>query len=109
MRADNRSGSSGKAWRTSTASGWQSVWQRSSQRFQVWIGSFRNERLMQAICLQCRRALPAIAREESGEFACPCGNKFSYTHGIYRFVSEDDIYEGKYTLTHQRRSTFEKF
>ena len=63
---------------------------------------------MQAICLQCKRKLPLITKEESGEFSCDCGNVIPYTRGIYQFAPKDDFYEGKFVATHQQTSSFEK-
>ncbi len=59
---------------------------------------------MQAICLQCKRKLPLIGKSEDGEFTCECGNIIPYTHGIYKFVHEDEFYEGKFIMTHQQTS-----
>lgn len=63
---------------------------------------------MQAICLQCKNKIPPIAKEAKGVFTCECGNRIPYTNGIYQFVEKDEFYEGKFLITHQQSSLFDK-
>ena len=64
---------------------------------------------MQAICLKCKRTLPVLALQESGQYSCECGVNIPYKHGIYQFVQEDEFYEGKFVEIHQLSTKFEKF
>jgi hypothetical protein len=49
-----------------------------------------------------------VNEQDSGQYSCECGNIIPYKHGIFQFVQEDDFYEGKFIVTHQQYSAFER-
>lgn len=64
---------------------------------------------MQAICLGCKKKLPILSKlVESGLYICECGREIPHSSGIYRFVKNDNFYEGKFTATNQSQNMLNK-
>jgi ubiquinone/menaquinone biosynthesis C-methylase UbiE len=63
---------------------------------------------MQAICLHCKRSIPLVAEQGSGQYSCDCGTVIPYNHGILQFAQEDAFYEGKFVETHQQSNALQK-
>lgn len=59
---------------------------------------------MHAICLKCKQKLPVLTSDLTGEYHCTCGQTIFYTNGIFRFIENDNFYEGKYTASYSESS-----
>jgi len=63
---------------------------------------------MYPVCLRCRRKMPLKMDNDTGTHVCACGGSIPYYRGIYRFVHQDEFYEGRFTETKQFDSTIRK-
>jgi ubiquinone/menaquinone biosynthesis C-methylase UbiE len=63
---------------------------------------------MTAICSSCKKPLPQLSKNDSGEYVCGCGKSFIYRNGIFKFIENDAFYEGKFTSVVQQETLWQK-
>jgi ubiquinone/menaquinone biosynthesis C-methylase UbiE len=64
---------------------------------------------MQPLCPRCKNSIPLLTCNETGNYNCECGKSIPYFDGIYKFVNNDDFYEGRFVTSKQYETIARKF